>query len=239
MKLSLAIVLIFFFQFVYSQEKDSFKVEIKTSEKSGFKTKYASFKNKYEYFYEDENYIVKDSCRGEFGGFVYFINKETKKVNVTSATCPSSLLKINGKFYLTTSIAHMSGFSAIYEITDPNELTEFKITDSEEVKFFKKKSDTGTKKLYESIGRTILLTFLYNNELYFITSDSDGTFLTKRKNSELIKIKKLLDYKVFTYETGIKITDDNHYLNKFQIPQGKGVGFFDIKDNVININLFE
>ncbi len=239
MRLSLIFISIFCFQSVSSQEKESFKLEITTNEKSEFETDYSSFKQKSEHFYEDETYIVKDSCRGEFGGVIEFRNKETNKVYVAKATCSSSLIKMNGKYYLTTSLAHMSGFSGIYEINDPKELTELKANDSEKDKFFKKKSDSGLKELYKNIGGTILVSFPYQDKLYFITSDRDGTYLTERKDSELIKIKKLLDYKVYTYETGIKITDDNHYVNNFQIGYGKEIGFFDIKDNVISINLYK
>ncbi|WP_458628678.1 hypothetical protein [Winogradskyella sp. PC D3.3] len=239
MKLSIIFILIICFQSIYSQEKELFEIEITTNKISDFKNEYDKFKKSNEYFYEDENYIVKDSCRGEFGGIVQFINKKTNKINVAEATCPSSLIKINGNYYLTTSLAHMSGSSAIYEISDPNELTELKDTDSEKDKFFKKKSDTGMKKLYENFSGTISVSFPYENELYFIISDSNGTFLTKRKNSELIKIKKLLDYKVFTYETAITVTADNHYVSNFQLYEGKEVGFFDIKSDLIKINIYK
>ncbi len=239
MRLSIIFILILCFKSVSSQEKKSFELEIKTNKKSKFKADYNTFKNKSEHFYEDETYIVKDSCRGEFGGVIEFTNKETNEVYVAKATCASSLIKMNGKYYLTTSLAHMSGFSRIYEIYDPKELTELKTNDSEKDKFFKKKSDKGLKELYKNIGGTILVSFPYQEKLYFITSDKEGTYLTKREDSKLIKIKKLLDYKVYTYETGIKITDDNHYINNFQTGYGKEIGFFDIKDNVISINLYK
>ena len=239
MKLSLIFILIYCFQSVYSQEAESFKLEITSRKKSEFKADYSSFKQKSENFYEDEAYIVKDSCRGEFGGVIQFTNKETNKIYVAKATCPSSLIKMDGKYYLTTSLAHLSGFSGIYEISDPTKLTELNSTDSEKEKYFKKKSDSGLKKLYKNIGGTILVSFPYENVLYFITSDRDGTYLTKRQDSQLVKVKTLLDYKVFTYETGIKITNDNHYLNTFQIDYGKKIGFFDINDNGIRINVYE
>ena len=209
-------------------------------EKSEFKADYSSLKHKYNYFYEDENYIVKDSCRGEFGGAVEFRNKHTKKVYVTEATCPSSLIKINQKYYLTTSLAHMGGRSEIHEITDPTELTELKASDTEREKYFKKKYDVGLKKLYEG-GGTILVTFLYNNELFFITSEDDGTYLKKRNKAELIKIKKILDKKVFTYESEIKVTSDNTFSNKFQFYKKNefGLGIFEVKENIIKINLYE
>ncbi len=239
MRLSLIFILIFCFQPVSSQEKDLFKLEFTTNEKSDFETDYSSFKRKSEHFYEDETYIVKDSCRGEFGGVIEFRNKDTDRVFVAKATCPSSLIKTNSKYYLTTSLAHLSGSSGIYEINDPKELTELKVTDSEKDKFFKKRSDSGLKELYRNIGGTILVSFPYQDKLYFITSNKDGTYLTQQIDSKFIKIKKLLDDKVYTYETGIKITDKDHYVNNFQIGYGKEIGFFDIKDNVIRINLYK
>jgi hypothetical protein len=240
MRFNLIVVFLFIIQSISSQEKKTeFKVQLNNKEKVEFKSDFNSFEHKFDFFYEDENYIVKDSCRGEFGGTVEFRNKKTEKVYVAKATCPSSLIKIDGKYYLTTSLAHLSGFSGIYEIADPTKLTELKEDDSEKDKFFKKKSDSGLKELYRNIGGTILVSFPYNDKLYFITSDRDGTYLTERKESKLVKIKKLLDFKVYTYETGIKITDDNHYVNNFQIGYGKEIGFFDIKDNVIKINLYK
>jgi len=239
MRINLTIIFLFILQSISSQEKDIFQVEINQKEKSEFMTDYSSFKHKFEYLYEDDIYTVKDSCRGEFGGVIEFKNKKTNKIYVAKATCPSSLIKINGKYYLTTSLAHMSGFSGIYEISDPEKMAELKSTDSEKEKYYKKKSDSGLKELYKNIGGTILVSFPYKDELFFITSDSDGAYLTKRQASELIKIKKLLDYRVYTYETSIKITNDNHYVNKFQVGYGKKVGFFDIDDNVITINIYE
>jgi len=103
-----------------------------------------------------------------------------------------------------------------------------------------KKLDKGLEKLYKSVGGTILLSFPYKNELYFITSNSkEGTFLAKRKDSELVKVKKLLDYRVYTYETEIKVTDDNHYLNNFRTGYEKKIGFFNVNDNIVSINIYE
>ncbi len=238
MKFYLIFILAFYFQSTFCQESDLFKLEVIEKEKSDFKKDYELFKHKFEDFYEDENYIVKDSCRGEFGGTIKFQNKNTSQIYVAKSTCSASLIKINGIYYLTTSLAHMSGSCGLYEISDPTELTELKPTDSFKEKFFKQKSDKGLKELYKKFGGTILVSFPYQNELYFISTYKKDTYLTKIENSEMIKVKKLLDYSVFTYDTEIKITEDNHYLNNFQV-YGEGVGFFDVKDNIIKINLYK
>lgn len=240
MRFNLIVIFFFIMQSISSQEKiDGFTVQLLNKDKAEFKSEFNSFKHKFDFFYEDENYIVKDSCRGEFGGTIEFKNKKTNKVYVAKATCPSSLIKINGTYYLTTSLAHRGGFSALYEITDPTSLTELKESDSEKDTFIKKKSVDGLKELYRNIGGTILVSFPHNEKLYFITSGRDGTYLAERKEAEMAKIKKLLDFEVSTYETAIKITEDNHYINNFQGGYGKEFGFFDIKDNVITIYLYK
>lgn len=240
MRFRFIILFLFFIQSVSSQEKtNKFKIEIIKKEKTEFKSDYNSFKHRFDHFYEDDYFVVQDSCRGEFGGAIEFKNKQTGKIYVAKATCPSSLIKLNGKYYLTTSLAHLSGFSEIHEISNPHKLEELNANDSFNEKFLKKKSTKGLKQLYKNIGGTILLTFPYQDKLYFITSDRDGTYLTKRKDSVLIKIKKLLDYKVFTFETQIKITNQNHYLNNFITSRYEVMGFFDVSENVIRVNIYE
>jgi len=72
MRLYLIIILFFFFQSVFSQGNELFVIEINEKAKSDFESDYQSFKHKSKYFYEDEKYIVRDSCRGEFGGTIEF-----------------------------------------------------------------------------------------------------------------------------------------------------------------------
>ncbi|WP_034041358.1 hypothetical protein [Wocania ichthyoenteri] len=240
MKFNLIVIFILIFQFVSAQEKTSeFKIELIKKEKSEFKTDYAAFEHRFENFYEDEYFIVRDSCRGEFGGTIEFKNKETGKKYIAKATCPSSIVKLNGKYYLTTSLAHMSGFSEIYEISNPHKLEELNMTDSVKEKYLKGKSTKGLKQLYKNIGGTILVSFPFENELYHISTHKDGTYLSKRQGSELMKLKQLLDYKVFTFESGIKITAENHYLNNFITGRYEVIGFFDVFENVIRINIYE
>ena len=68
----IVILLHFFFQSVFSQGNELFVIEINEKAKSDFESDYQSFKHKSKYFYEDKKYIVRDSCRGEFGGTIEF-----------------------------------------------------------------------------------------------------------------------------------------------------------------------
>ena len=42
---------------------------------------------KNKYFYEDENYKVRETCSGEWGGTIYFKDKKTNLETAASATC--------------------------------------------------------------------------------------------------------------------------------------------------------
>src|ERR1700743_293202 len=61
--------------------------------------------------YEDDNYIVNSSCSGEFGGSLYFIDKKTNIKYECRCNCAVSLLKNNGKYNVTASLAHLAGFT--------------------------------------------------------------------------------------------------------------------------------
>lgn len=240
MRFKLIAIIFFVIQSIFSQEiKAEFEIEIIRKNKAEFNLDYNSFEHRFENFYEDDYFIVRDSCRGEFGGIVEFKNKQTGQTYIAKATCSSSLIKLNGKYYLTTSLAHLSGFSEIYEIINPQKLEKLNAYDSPEVKYIKGKSTKGLKLLYKNIGETILVSFPYKNELYHISTYNDGTFLTKRKGTELIKLQKLLDYRIFTLQSNIKITAENHYLKNFITHRYKVIGFFNVIGNKIQVNIYE
>lgn len=240
MKFDQIIMFFLILLFISAQEKTpEFDIKIIKKEKSQFKADYASHKHQFKNFYEDDYFIVKDSCQGEFGGTIEFKNKQTGKKFVAKAICPSSIVKLNGKYYLTTSLTHLSGFSEIYEISNPHKLEELNLSDSVKEKYLKGKSTKGLKQLYKNIGGTILVSFPFQNQLYHIATFKEGTFLAKRRGSKLIKLQQLLDYKVFTFDSKIKITSKNHYLNSFITSRYEVIGFFDVSKTTIKVNIYE
>ncbi|RZK03917.1 MAG: hypothetical protein EOO46_17610, partial [Flavobacterium sp.] len=121
----------------------------KNSDENGF----YQFDNYSQYFFEDENYSVTKECRGEFGGYVYFKDKSDDKTYCCYADCAVTLIKQNGIYYLTTSIAHMIGFYGIYEITNPKQLI---IKESDAQYYSEKELSVGMKPLCYGMKKTIL-----------------------------------------------------------------------------------
>lgn len=84
--------------------------EIFVKDSSQYKTE-RDFIKQDSAFFEDENYLVRKSCSGEWGGTIWFKNKVTGIEYSCEATCPVAVNKVNGKYIVTTTLAHMIGFS--------------------------------------------------------------------------------------------------------------------------------
>ena len=194
-----------------------------------------SLKPNSENFYEDESYTVSDSCRGEFGGNVYFKEKVSKTVYSFYATCPLIINKLSNNYYLTTSLAHMSGFCSLYEINNPKELTKVDILDFNHNNNIR--SVLGAKQLINEIGSTILISFIYKEKLYHIVSDRDKTYVAERENAELKSIQQVTEFRMYSYGSETCKNEENHYAAIFQT--NKNQGYIEIFDNKIKIILYK
>ena len=75
--------------------------------------------------YENDKYICYSICHGEFGGYVFFYNKQTKRTTFVRATCAVSLIEQqSGGFYIASSLSHMVNSSYIKNIEDPDLLSK-------------------------------------------------------------------------------------------------------------------
>ncbi|MBN8699579.1 MAG: hypothetical protein J0L54_08190 [Chitinophagales bacterium] len=73
--------------------------------------------------FEDDKYIIFFDCHGEWGGTVYFFNKNTQKTYFTEATCANTITKRDGKYFVLSKLGHMSGSSELKVIENPDNLT--------------------------------------------------------------------------------------------------------------------
>jgi hypothetical protein len=82
--------------------------------------------NKQPKLFEDDRFIVYFQCQGEFGGTIYFYDKQSKNVHITEATCPNSVLKQNGKYLVLSTLGHMMGSVDLKSIENPTMLPRLK-----------------------------------------------------------------------------------------------------------------
>ncbi|HMD00673.1 MAG TPA: hypothetical protein VKH37_10995 [Ferruginibacter sp.] len=103
----------------FGQKSDTFEIkEVYVTDSS--QLKYPSdFERKDSIFFQDDKYIVRATCHGEWGGSVWFKNKNTKKEYSCRASCPYFVNKIGSKYYVTTNYFHMAVSTEVIEIDDP------------------------------------------------------------------------------------------------------------------------
>lgn len=203
-------------------------------------------------FFQDENYYVRKTCSGEWGGSIWFKNKKTGIEYSCSATCPVVINKIGDKYILTNTLAHMCGSSEVVEIEHPDSMDVFKMPPPRakkrkmEYRYVgdnESKSTKGTNQLVDTICAMIHISFPFNGQLYHIVSDSKKLYLSQIKDNKLVTIDTVFcglenfykkgDGILYTYSTEEFKTRDNHYVVLYE--NSGLVGFLDIYENEIKL----
>jgi hypothetical protein len=236
----LTVLLVLSVNYIFSQNKTTFEVEEILIERKYSKRKKSDKKNKP--FYEDSEYIVTTSCKGEWGGSIWFENKKTGIIYSCESTCPKSIHKIDNKYIVTNSLAHMYGVSEIIQIDNPNQLSIFKKPQPRSYKNGKpfyyvvdleSKSRQGVKTLWSEHGTLIILSFLHNQKLYHITIKEGTTLLTTLENNELVTVCLISKARIWSHHTINKISKNHTFLylgRDFQKDE-----YIEIKDSKIKL----
>ena len=225
-----------------TQKAQIFKIEFKTV-KEDLDQELKQIKNweKENILYTDINYEVSSTCDGEWGGKVFFKNKITKKTFVTPATCAISINKINDKYYISNSLAHLTGFTNVLEIINPEKLN----LDNSEKDVSKKiivagsdeLSTKGSKKIVDSTRVLLRTSFVYNDKIYSILTDNERkkNTISEIKNNKFQTIQELPD-NIFKHQPIIIKNSDYHQKLYFQNPKS---GILEITNNQIKITYYE
>ena len=74
--------------------------------------------------FEDADFLVYNECNGEFGGRLFFFDKQTKKTYWTESTCAVWVRHTSGGYNVLSSLGHMMGSADEMLITNPRSLPE-------------------------------------------------------------------------------------------------------------------
>ena len=202
----------------------------------------------YKPFFEDERFIVRTCCVGEFGGAIFFTDKKTRRVYSCPSTCATIINKINGSYYVTNSLAHMSGSTEILKIVNPTKLYELnadslkngcnwymQFVTLEDDYAEMKKFEIGTQKILDTIGVLTTTSFIFNNQLYHINTDFQKTFISKIQGDSLLLVDSIFNKPLWSYEPESKKygTMDLYSFNNREIS-----GFFTISKDTVSIITF-
>jgi len=200
-------------------------------------------------FFEDERFIVRTCCVGEFGGAIFFTDKKSKRVYSYPSTCATIINKISGSYYVTNTLAHKSGSTEILKIEDPSKLYELK-ADSlknscnwymhfvtyEDGYAGMKQFEIGTQKILDTIGVLTMTSFVFNNQLYHINADFKKTFISKIQGDSLLLVDSIFNKPLWSYEPENRKYGkmDLHSFNNRETS-----GFFAISNDTISIITFD
>lgn len=221
---------------VYGQAIPRFDVQLSST---SFKKQSTDYVSTEPVLYEDEKYVVKAYCYGEFGGGLLFRNKQTDSTYTCQATCTLSLFKLNGRYIASCTLAHMRGFAQVFEIADPRKMKTVPTIRKKRAKRPKtvvlqgELSTAGTKTLADSIGVQLAGSFPLSGRLYFIVTNSENTFLTTIKDGRFVTITKLTDFSTWSYNPTVQKNPDGHYL--FFYKNNESQGYIDVHGTTINI----
>lgn len=196
-------------------------------------------------FFEDEKYIVRKTCRGEWGGTVWFKNKKTGVERACVATCPVVINKLNGKYFVTATLNHMSGFSQVLEIDNPELLNTFKLPKPRAVVGKRiiravgddeSRSNKGSKILLDTTRVSILLSFSLNGQLYHVFTDYKKSYLGRIQSKKLVTIAIVSQESFWSYDTEVIKTVDGHFIAFFK--NEKVDGYLDVFGNGLTITRY-
>ena len=200
-------------------------------------------KTKNKAFYEDEDYIVSTICNGEWGGAITFKSKKTGVEYSCSSTCPVIVNRIDGKYYVTNSLSHMSGSTDVIEIDDPTKMYILEKPASKQTlsslyhspeAFYKQ----GIKRLADTVGILTTKTFTVNKKLYHLMREFWGgeIYISTIENGHFKIIDSLPDGNLLHFSKTFE-TNDDHYVMFFDSDPVNG--YIDIYGNEIKIFRFD
>ncbi|RAJ12972.1 hypothetical protein [Olleya aquimaris] len=181
--------------------------------------------------YEDEQFNVYSTCRGEWGGTVFFQDKKTNELYEGSSTCPIVVNKIGTEYFVTNYMGHMIGFASVNKISDPRKLEK---SEWDFKRRFGSENQKGIEKVLDTMDFYIPTSFVAKSKLLHIYNDDNGTYIAEIENGKMKPIytfdfkfypqfnqqlengKQVLTFEVAeTEKDGILIIDGNKLSFKF------------------------
>jgi hypothetical protein len=196
--------------------------------------------------YEDSNFAITYLDFGEWGQTTWFTDKQTKKQYVLGVN-GTTVNKLNGNYYLT-------GGTVVRIIKNPRQLKQ---SDKEyyyrkvekERKFYEGTTSLlGSYTIYEDTTYSqwsfeepkeyIITSFVVNNNLYQLYSDSNQTYIGRIENQKLIPIqglgKKYQTYNWHYSYRGKNLNNSSRFLKFREVNNTSG--FLEINNNKIDIH---
>ena len=159
---------------------------------------------KHPKLFEDDKYIVFGDCHREWGGTVYFYNKNSQKIYFTEATCANTITKKDGKYLVLSDLGHMSGRTDLKEIENPDKLT---LTNKNKFNnFFRGQawgyadSSKQAKMVFDFYGIQFFASFPFGDKNLYMVNWRQRTFLATISDSTISIVNPLFNDELYTHQ---------------------------------------
>lgn len=147
--------------------------------------------------FEDEKYIVYSGCHGEFGGEIFFYNKQTKETHQTVATCANSVLKNEDASYsVLYNLGHLYGSAGMKVIDNPDLLGGGK----------------GARTHFYFSEIQIFSSFILEEKTFYMVHWRDATFLATIQSDTISIVNPLFDDGLYTHNPITSVYEDDFTL---------------------------
>jgi hypothetical protein len=194
-----------------------------------------------ERLFEDSLYYVYGCCVGEWGGSVFFLNKNTKKTYSYFATCASQVLRFKNDYVVCNNLAHMGRSMSFLFVPEPAklyELTDEKLknhcnwyTTVDSLKNYWEKSQIGDVKFYSgAYGSMSLVNFPFKDSLYSILCNDSSTFIAVHLGDTTIPRQTILNKSISFHQTQV-ITVGQKQICLYNLTNGSPFAAYTITGN--------
>lgn len=178
--------------------------------------------------YEDEQFNVYATCRGEWGGTVFFQDKKTNELFEGSSTCPIVVNKIGSEYFVTNYMGHMIGFASVNKISDPRKLEKSQWDFKQR---FGSENQKGIEKVLDTMGFYIPTSFVAKSKLVHIYNDDDGTYIAEIENG---KMKPIYTFDFKFYPQFNQQLENGKQVLTFEVAESEKDGVLLIDGNKLN-----
>ena len=187
----------------------------------------------------DDNYVIYRKCSGEFGGTIYFFDRQSKETYFTESTCANTVIKKNGQYQILAHLGHMIGTSEIKIVNDPKRLSKAK---NHQLKIkhgslgYKDKTNEYSKEL-DFFGIQLFSTFNYNKRRLFLAHFNESTFLAEIDKKEIKIVNPLFNNSKYTHNPITRTYGKYTLVNMdfYGVAIRREVSVLIIKDNKITL----
>lgn len=169
--------------------------------------------------YEDEAYICFSECHGEWGGRVYFFDKQTGRTYFARASCARSVMRKAGIYYVLSSLGHLESSSALIAVADPRKLSE--ITSEEVHKsrypFDRRSADTSQHAVgvFDVYGMLVPAIFKMDDRIISLGRWRKQTFLCEIEGNKTTIVHPLFKESFFPLSASTNGYGDIQLVNVF------------------------